>query len=115
MVFLWLTALVARSSHYFLGIPLYKVLFSGQFHLALIVVWGLYGIGHILAGHKKSLRNLWLAGAALTVIDIAKLLFIDLAQTGTITRIISFFIAGLLLLFIGWAAPLPPVSREKKV
>jgi uncharacterized membrane protein len=28
-------------------------------------------------------------------------------------RILSFFIAGLILLFIGWAAPLPP-ARQKE-
>jgi uncharacterized membrane protein len=29
-------------------------------------------------------------------------------EIGTIPRIISFFGAGIVLLFIGWAAPLPP-------
>jgi uncharacterized membrane protein len=108
MTFLWLTAMIARSTHFFLGIPLSRVLSAGQFHLALFILWGILGIAHILAGHKKNLRPLWLAGAVLMIIDIAKLLLIDLAQTQTITRIISFFVAGLLLLFIGWAAPLPP-------
>ncbi|MDR1626037.1 MAG: DUF2339 domain-containing protein [Spirochaetia bacterium] len=108
MAFLWLTAMVARSAHFFLGIPLSRVPSSGQFQLALLILWGIFGISHILAGHKKNIRPLWLAGAFLMAIDIAKLLLIDLARTQTITRIISFFVAGLLLLFIGWAAPLPP-------
>ena len=112
MVFLWLTAIVARASHYFLDIPMAAVPYSGKFHLALLILWGLYGIGHIVAGHKMPMRRVWLAGAILTIIDIAKLLLVDLAHTGTITRIISFFIAGLLLLFIGWVAPLPPASSK---
>ena len=109
MAFLWLTAIVARCSYYFLGIPYYRVFDSGKFHLMLLIFWGLYGIGHILAGYKMKKRKIWFAGAVLTVVDIVKLLIIDLAHTGTITRIVSFFIAGLLLLFIGWVAPLPPI------
>ena len=114
MVFLWLTAMVARASHYLFAIPMSGLAASGQFHLLLFILWGLYGIGHIIAGHKLPLRRVWLAGAALTVVDIAKLLLVDLAHTETITRIISFFVAGLLLLFIGWVAPLPPASPQPK-
>ena len=112
MTFLWLTAMIARASHYFLDIPMAAVPYSGKFHLALLVLWGLYGIGHIVAGHKMPMRRVWLAGATLTIIDIGKLLLVDLAHTGTITRIVSFFIAGLILLFIGWVAPLPPASTK---
>ena len=112
MSFLWLTAIVARFSHYFLDIPYYRVFDSGKYHLMLLIFWGLYGIAHILAGYRMKLRKIWIAGAVLTVIDIIKLLIIDLAHTGTITRIVSFFIAGLLLLFIGWVAPLPPISAD---
>ena len=114
MVFLWLIAMVARASHYLFAIPMSGLAASGQFHLLLFILWGLYGIGHIIAGHKLPLRRVWLAGAALTVVDIAKLLLVDLAHTETITRIISFFVAGLLLLFIGWVAPLPPASPQPK-
>jgi uncharacterized membrane protein len=42
--------------------------------------------------------------------DIGKFIILDLAEAGAVIRIISFFIAGLALLFIGWAAPLPPAS-----
>jgi uncharacterized membrane protein len=112
MSFLWLTAIVARCSHYFLNIPYNEVIYSGKFHLVLLVFWGIFGIAHILAGHKLVIRKIWIVGVVLTVIDIVKLLAIDLAHTGTITRIISFFVAGLLLLFIGWVAPLPPISSK---
>ena len=114
MVFLWITAMLARATHFFMGIPMSEVPHSGHFHLALLVLWGLYGIGHMAAGNKLLLRRAWVAGAILMLIDIGKLLLVDLAQTGTITRIISFFVAGLLLLFIGWAAPLPPASAKRQ-
>jgi uncharacterized membrane protein len=113
MFFLCLTAIVARTSHYYFNIPYKVIIFSVQFHLLLLIVWGVFGIFHMLIGHKKAMRGLWLAGVIVTIADIIKLLVVDLANTGTITRIISFFIAGLFLLFIGWAAPLPPAILKK--
>jgi uncharacterized membrane protein len=47
------------------------------------------------------------------VVDIAKLLIWDLAGTAPVIRIISFFVAGLILLFIGWVAPLPPSAASQ--
>jgi uncharacterized membrane protein len=85
------------------------------FQLFLLIAWGVYGLACLLWGHRKGLRKLWLAGAALIVIDVAKLLLVDLAQVGTIARILSFFTAGLFLLFIGWAAPLPPARQKEEV
>ena len=37
----------------------------------------------------------------------AKLLIVDLSGSGTVTRIVSFIGAGVLMLLIGYVAPLP--------
>jgi hypothetical protein len=113
MIFLWLSAIAARSVHYFLHIDYARVISNSIFQLILLILWGIYAIAHILVGHKKANRNLWISGAVLIIADIVKLLLIDLAQSGAIPRIISFFAAGLLLLFIGWAAPLPAEKKEQ--
>jgi hypothetical protein len=107
-------ALAARSVHFYGGVPYGRVFDSGVFHFCLFILWAVYGIGHIIGGSKWSWRKVWIAGAVLTVVDVAKLLILDLAGTGAVTRIISFFIAGLLLLFIGWAAPLPPPEGKEQ-
>jgi uncharacterized membrane protein len=108
MLFLWLTAIAGRSAHFFLGVPYGGALFGfAPYQLMLLVLWGVYGIAHMLLARRTGERRLWIAGAVLTLIDIAKLLLIDLAGSGAITRIVSFFVAGAFLLFIGWAAPLP--------
>jgi uncharacterized membrane protein len=108
--FLWITAMLARSV-YFFGNIRYDVLSSDPFNLGLFMLLALWGIGHIILGHRRALRPLWIAGVTITVLDIAKLLLFDMANTGTLIRISSFFIAGLLLLFIGYVAPVPPVLR----
>jgi uncharacterized membrane protein len=110
-VFLFTITVAARSAHFYGGVPYRQVFDSGIFNLCLFILWAVYGIGHIIGGFKWSRRKVWIAGAVLTVVDVAKLLILDMAGTGAITRIISFFIAGLLLLFIGWAAPLPPMEK----
>ncbi|MDR2111216.1 MAG: DUF2339 domain-containing protein, partial [Spirochaetaceae bacterium] len=112
MIFLWITAIIARGVHFYGGIPFYRVPGTEIFHLCLFIFWALWGIGHIIGGHRASRRAVWIAGTVLTILDVAKLLILDLANTGAVTRIVSFFIAGLLLLFIGWAAPLPPAVRR---
>ncbi|MDR1910125.1 MAG: DUF2339 domain-containing protein [Spirochaetaceae bacterium] len=112
MVFLFTAAITARSVHFYGHIPYRRLFDSDVFQFSLFILWAVYGIGHIIGGNKLSLRGIWLAGAILTLTDIVKFLILDLAGTGVVTRIISFFIAGLLLLFIGWAAPLPPAKRK---
>jgi uncharacterized membrane protein len=110
MVFLWVTAIIARCVRFYSKEQLYFIFESPVFHLTAFIVWAFYGIAHIIAGHRRARRSIWIAGAALIVCDIAKLLIFDLAGTGAVMRIVSFFIAGVVMLFIGWAAPLPPSS-----
>ncbi|MDR1972718.1 MAG: DUF2339 domain-containing protein [Treponema sp.] len=112
-VFLFITALTARAVHFYGGIPYHALAYSDVFHLCLFIVWAVYGIGHVIGGNRLALRKLWIAGAVLTVADIAKFLVLDLSRAAAALRIVSFFVAGLLLLFIGWAAPLPPPERAE--
>ncbi|MDR0403151.1 MAG: DUF2339 domain-containing protein, partial [Treponema sp.] len=112
MAFFWITSMLARGLHFFAGVPFAAAGSSGAFKFGLFVFWAFWGIGHIILGHRLARRPLWIAGAILTVADIAKLLLLDMTNTGTAARIVSFFIAGLALLFIGWAAPLPPVPKK---
>ena len=108
MVFFWIVSILARSIHYYAGISWRRVSVSDAFQLSLFIFWALYGIFHIILGHRKKMRLPWIAGAILVALDIAKLILLDMRDIGAVPRILSFFAAGLVLLFIGWAAPLPP-------
>ncbi|MDR2160189.1 MAG: DUF2339 domain-containing protein [Treponema sp.] len=111
-LFLVFTAVIARGVHFYGRIPYGRVPGSEVFQLCLFVFWAIWGVAHIIGGNRMKFRRLWIAGAILTVTDIAKLLILDLAGSGTAIRIISFFIAGFILLFIGWASPLPPAPEK---
>ena len=51
-------------------------------------------------------------GIAVLALVIAKLIFLDLSHTHTITRIVSFIGSGLVMLVIGYFAPLPPAQKN---
>ena len=46
---------------------------------------------------------------------VLKLFTIDLSNTGTIERIVSFISVGVLLLVIGYLSPLPPQLQKEEV
>jgi uncharacterized membrane protein len=53
-------------------------------------------------------------GSALLAIVVVKLLLLDLSQSGTLTRVISFIASGVVMLVIAYLAPLPPSLLEPK-
>ena len=54
------------------------------------------------------MRLPWLAGAAVVGVTVAKLVLIDLSNAGGFERIIAFIGMGVLMLLVGYLAPLPP-------
>ena len=56
-----------------------------------------------------------LIGAALIALVVAKLFFIELGNQGGLARIVSFIGVGVLLLIVGYFAPLPPRRAEPEL
>jgi uncharacterized membrane protein len=108
----WLlaTMIVARSVHHFAGVPYAaaSLMASTTFQGALSIVWGSAGLTAMLFGARFARRTVWLAGAALMGVVVAKLLLVDLGNTGTLARVVSFLGVGVLLLVVGYFAPAPP-------
>lgn len=75
---------------------------------SLSIVWGTIAIAMMLAGHFLGQRLVWLIGAGLVAVVVAKLFLVELAAHGSLERIVSFIVVGLLLLLVGYFAPLPP-------
>ena len=65
-------------------------------------------IGPEMNGARKYLRTVWFVAAALMGIVVLKLFFVDLANTDTLERVISFVSVGLLMVLVGYFAPVPP-------
>jgi uncharacterized membrane protein len=74
----------------------------------LSIVWGVIAIGLMLFANRGGVRWIWLTGAALVAVVVGKLFLVELAAHGSVERIVSFIAVGLLLLLVGYFAPLPP-------
>jgi uncharacterized membrane protein len=114
VVFAWLNVVTGRTIHFFADVPYrFEVLFASQIlQAAIAALWSILALALTVLGARRGLRRIWLTGAALLCLVVLKLFFIDLSGTGTIGRIISFLVVGLLMLVIGFFAPLPPPSEE---
>jgi uncharacterized membrane protein len=110
LVFLWLNSALIRSLHHNWGAPItvYGVAHSTLVQSALSIFWGVLGFAAMTLAAKQHWRYVWLVGAGLMGVVVAKLFIVDLSNVGTIARITSFLSVGALLLITGYLAPLPP-------
>jgi uncharacterized membrane protein len=79
---------------------------------ALSIYWGLLGVASMVWGARKTKRSIWLLGAALMALVVVKLFLVDLGNTETVARIVSFIGVGALFLVVGYFAPAPPRSQD---
>lgn len=113
MTFTLLNGILLRTLHHWVGTPFkWESIFTYPVvQMAFTFMWAITAFILMLLAHKKSLRILWMIGAALMGLVVAKIFLLDLAQTGTVERIASFIGAGIMLLVMGYFAPLPPVNK----
>jgi uncharacterized membrane protein len=108
--FLWLNAILLRTVHHYAGVPftLDALLASVLTQSALSIVWTVTALALMWLATRRGVRAPWITGAVLLAVVVAKLFVNDLGNTGTIARIVSFIGVGVLLLAIGYLAPVPP-------
>jgi uncharacterized membrane protein len=109
------TMTVARTVHHWTGVPfdLDSLAASTTFQSALSIVWGVAGLAAMVLGARWLKRSVWLAGAALMSVVVVKLFLVDLGNTATIARVVSFLGVGVLLLVVGYFAPVPPRAEAE--
>ena len=114
--FIWVNAVVARTVHFYADVPYSpdQMFESAVFQTSISIVWTL--MAFILMGNAtgRGLRKLWFTGALLLGAVVIKLFFVDLADSATVARIVSFISVGILMLIIGYYSPLPPREKIKE-
>lgn len=117
MVFIWLNAALIRTLHHNFGAPItaYGMSHSTLVQASLSIFWGVLGFTAMTIAARQRWRYVWIVGAALMVVVVAKLFLVDLSNVGTIARIMSFLTVGALLLVTGYLAPLPPRKVTEQV
>ncbi len=81
---------------------------SSDIQLALAISWTCLALPVMLRAHQRQQRQPWLWGAILLAVVLAKLLLVDLADSDSLHRILSFIVVGVLTIVVGIKAPLPP-------
>ena len=114
MGFTLLNGILLRTLHHWVGTPFEwaSIFTNSTVQMSFTFLWGITAFLLMLLAHRRAQRQLWIVGAALMGVVVAKLFLLDLAQTGSVERIASFIGAGLMLLVMGYFAPLPPVKKE---
>ena len=113
--FALLTAGVLRVVHHYAGVAWNAdALFDSRLAQAAVsITWAITGVSLMILGNRRSSRMVWIAGAALLAIVVAKLFLIELADRGGLYRIVSFIGVGLAFLVVGYFAPVPVKRPEE--
>ena len=75
------------------------------------ILWSTLALGLMIFAHRKVNRMIWTVGAGLLGLTVVKLFIVDLSNRGGSERIITFVGVGLLMLIVGYLAPLPPQAK----
>jgi uncharacterized membrane protein len=110
--FVWLNAILIRAFHHYGGVPYRFDAWADSLAVqtGITLLWTAIALVAMWLAARGSARTAWMAGAALLAAVVLKLLLVDLSGSGSVTRIVSFIGVGVLMLVIGYVAPLP--SRE---
>jgi uncharacterized membrane protein len=110
LLLFWVTCSTLRTLHHWADVPwaLAPLWHARIVQASLSLVWSLFALAAMVVGNRRRYRIAWVAGAALLAVVVAKLFLVDLSQVGGVERIVSFMGVGVLLLVIGYLAPVPP-------
>lgn len=99
-----------RFAHHFRGIAWNSTALADSFFVqaGYSMLWTLLGVGAMVWAHRNARRVVWQAGAALLALTVVKLLIVDLENSGGGERIVAFIGVGVLMVVVGYFAPLPP-------
>ncbi len=112
LLFLQFNADLARMAHHWFGIAWSEpaMMQSVEFQAMVSICWSLLALALMFLGNRKFVRIAWLCGAVLLAVVAAKLFLVDLSGSGTLARVVSFLGVGVLMLVIGYVAPVPPAA-----
>lgn len=107
--FALVTCITLRGVHHWGAVPWsYGLLSTSLAQTSLTLVWSVLGVVGWIGGSRRGQRALWLAGAVLMGVVLAKLVLVDRQHLGNLLGIGSFIAFGLLCTLVGYFAPAPP-------
>ena len=115
LAFVWINAIVLRTIHFYVGIAYdpHVLWRSTLVQASLSLLWSVMALATMVVAARHGQRVPWVVGAVLLAVVVVKLFVIELSHVGGIPRIVSFIGVGLLVLLIGYLAPVPPRRVEQ--
>ena len=114
--FVMITLTTLRSVHHWGGVAWSPDLLSTSLaQTSLTVVWSMLGVLGWVIGSRRGQRGLWLGGALLMAVVLAKLVLVDRGNLGNGLGIASFIAYGVLCTVVGYLAPAPPRAAIEEV
>jgi uncharacterized membrane protein len=112
--FVAVNAIWLRTAHHWLGVEwsAETLAASPAVQLGLAILWTLMAMTLMLLAARRASRVIWILGAGLLVLVVAKLLLVDMSSAAGWQRIATFIGVGVLMLVIGYFVPLPPRRDE---
>jgi uncharacterized membrane protein len=112
--FIWANGVLLRTLHHWAGIPyeLAPMMRSMLVQASLSIFWTVLALTLMVYATRAARRGVWLAGATLMAAVVVKLFVAELRDANGVERIVSFIVVGLLMLAIGYFAPVPPRSAQ---
>ena len=116
LVFIWANSILVRFLSHLLDVrwAFYSLWHNSIIQASLSIFWTLIALILLVFANKKNIRILWFVGASLLGVVVIKLVFIDSVKLDGLIRAFAFIGVALLMLIIGYLAPLPPKNREQK-
>ena len=109
LAFVWISSVVLHAVHHWGGLAWDAQLLSSSLaQTSLSITWSVLGVLGWVLGSRRGQRQLWLAGAILMGVVLAKLVVVDRQHLGNLLGIGSFIAYGLLCTGVGYLAPAPP-------
>jgi uncharacterized membrane protein len=104
-----------RVAHHFAGVSWNADALFGSFvvQTGYAILWTVLALVLMVFAHRRVMRTLWMVGAGLLALTVAKLFLVDLSNAGGTERIVAFIVVGVLMLIVGYLAPLPPAVSTK--
>lgn len=109
--FLFISFAGLRAVHHLADVAWSRnILENGIAQATLTLIWSVAGVTAWVFGSRTQRWPVWLAGAILMGLVLAKLILVDRQHMGDVAGIVSFMAVGGLLVLVGRVAPTPPRS-----
>lgn len=115
VAFVCANGMLVRTLHHWAGVPFDfdQMMRSMLVQAAFSVFWAVLALAAMVIASRLGRRALWMTGAGLMALVVAKLFLIDLSAIGGVERIVSFIGVGLLMLVVGYFSPVPPKRAQE--